>query len=122
MVEPDSESPEDSSDDASKRKKKQARVSDMTSSEDEDDRRRRKNPQDMKRSSSSFQFEAFGISESTNVYRAIKEEQSSLTWSEAPCSLCPSFDFCKDGGPVNPIDCVYYGGWLAKDSLSTVEG
>jgi len=123
MDEPDSESLDESSDEALKRKKrKQARVPDLSSSEDEDDLRRRKKPQDMKRSSSSFQFEAPQNPDSGSVYRAIKEEQPPLTWSEAPCSLCPSFNFCKDGGPVNPIDCVYYGGWLTKDSLSAVEG
>lgn len=46
------------------------------------------------------------------VYRAIRQERLSLGWSQSPCSICPSFDFCKDGGPVNPKECVYYGDWL----------
>jgi len=100
-------------------------MSELSSSEDEEEKHRRhKASKDVKHSPSSFQFTPYEDlgSGSGSVYRAIKEEQPPLAWSEAPCSLCPSFDFCKDAGPVNPVDCVYYGGWLAADSLSTVDG
>ncbi|KAH8116270.1 RNA polymerase Rpc34 [Phellopilus nigrolimitatus] len=46
------------------------------------------------------------------VYRAIRQERVALGWSQAPCGRCPQFEFCKDGGPVNPRECEYYGDWL----------
>ncbi|KAG2160031.1 RNA polymerase Rpc34 subunit-domain-containing protein [Suillus bovinus] len=46
------------------------------------------------------------------VYRAIRQERVALGWSQAPCGRCPVFDFCRDKGPTNPQDCVYYGEWL----------
>ena len=49
------------------------------------------------------------------VYRAIRQERVVLGWSQAPCGRCPQFDFCKEGGPVNPQQCVYYDEWLARD-------
>ncbi|KAL5513037.1 RPC34 [Sanghuangporus vaninii] len=52
------------------------------------------------------------------VYRAIRQERVALGWSEAPCGRCPQFEFCKDGGPVNPRDCHYYGGWLAQTEIA----
>ncbi|KAI0057324.1 hypothetical protein BV25DRAFT_1995044 [Artomyces pyxidatus] len=48
------------------------------------------------------------------VYRAVKQERVALGWSQAPCGKCPVFDFCKDGGPVGPRGCEYYGDWLGK--------
>jgi DNA-directed RNA polymerase III subunit RPC6 len=35
---------------------------------------------------------------------------------DAPCGACPVFEFCKDGGPVNPRECVYYEEWLGCGS------
>ncbi|KAG7448972.1 RNA polymerase III subunit Rpc34 [Guyanagaster necrorhizus] len=55
------------------------------------------------------------------VYRAIRQERLSLGWSESPCAKCPSFEFCKDGGPVNPRECVYYGDWLAGGPVAEIE-
>ncbi|GBE83537.1 hypothetical protein SCP_0505910 [Sparassis crispa] len=46
------------------------------------------------------------------VYRAIKQEKVGFGLSQAPCVRCPTFDFCKNTGPVNPKECVYYGKWL----------
>jgi len=34
-----------------------------------------------------------------------------LGWSQAPCGRCPVFDFCRDKGPTNPQECVYYEEW-----------
>lgn len=51
---------------------------------------------------------------STNVYRAVRQERVSLGWSQAPCGRCPVFDFCHEGGPVNPKECTYYGDWLQQ--------
>lgn len=52
------------------------------------------------------------------VYRAIQPERLlNFGFSQAPCGRCPSFDFCKGGGPVNPQECVYYGEWLGKQEV-----
>jgi DNA-directed RNA polymerase III subunit RPC6 len=56
-----------------------------------------------------------------HVYRAVKQERVPVGWIEAPCRLCPSFDFCKEGGPVNPPDCTYYGDWLTGGSTIAIE-
>ncbi|KAG8216061.1 RNA polymerase Rpc34 subunit-domain-containing protein [Butyriboletus roseoflavus] len=45
------------------------------------------------------------------VYRAIRQERVALGWSQAPCGRCPVFDFCRDKGPTNPRECVYYEEW-----------
>lgn len=34
--------------------------------------------------------------------------------TEVPCLRCPVFDFCEDGGPVNPKTCVYFDDWFQK--------
>jgi DNA-directed RNA polymerase III subunit RPC6 len=51
------------------------------------------------------------------VYRAVRQERVALGWSEAPCGRCPVFDFCKEGGPVGPSGCEYYGEWLKKATI-----
>ncbi|KAF8270585.1 RNA polymerase Rpc34 subunit-domain-containing protein [Lactarius quietus] len=51
---------------------------------------------------------------SAYVYRAVRQERVAMGWSEAPCGRCPVFDFCKEGGPVGPGECEYYGDWLKK--------
>ncbi|KIK93626.1 hypothetical protein PAXRUDRAFT_828785 [Paxillus rubicundulus Ve08.2h10] len=45
------------------------------------------------------------------VYRAIRQERIVLGWSQAPCGRCPVSDFCRDKGPTNPQQCVYYEEW-----------
>ncbi|KAI6110791.1 RNA polymerase Rpc34, partial [Pisolithus croceorrhizus] len=45
------------------------------------------------------------------VYRAIRQERVVLGWSQAPCGRCPVFDFCRDKGPTNPQECVYFEDW-----------
>ncbi|KAI6011129.1 RNA polymerase Rpc34 subunit-domain-containing protein [Pisolithus marmoratus] len=52
------------------------------------------------------------------VYRAIRQERVVLGWSQAPCGRCPVFDFCRDKGPTNPRECVYYEDWLASRTNS----
>ncbi len=34
-------------------------------------------------------------------------------WSEAPCSRCPVFRLCEEGGPVDARNCGYFEQWLA---------
>jgi len=59
--------------------------------------------------------------ETSHVYRAARQERVPLGWIEAPCCLCSSFDFCKDGGPVNPQSCVYYAEWLSSANVAAIE-
>ncbi|KAK2466513.1 hypothetical protein APHAL10511_002155 [Amanita phalloides] len=56
-----------------------------------------------------------------HVYRAVRQERVPVGWTGTPCCLCPSFDFCKEGGPVNPRECVYYGDWVIDGSIAAVE-
>ncbi|KAF8639683.1 hypothetical protein AX17_000947 [Amanita inopinata Kibby_2008] len=115
----------------SRKKKKKSRRKDDSSSDsdssssdsDSDHDTGRKVNKALKRSSSQVQtFQLDDLDDGTNnVYRAIKQEHMSFGWIEAPCCLCPSFDFCKDGGPVNPRECVYYGDWLAGGSVDAIE-
>jgi DNA-directed RNA polymerase III subunit RPC6 len=55
------------------------------------------------------------------IYRAITEERMSVGWSQSPCGICPSFEFCKDDGPVNPKECIYYGDWLTGAVVADIE-
>lgn len=32
--------------------------------------------------------------------------------SQAPCSQCPVFDICEEGGPVSASNCIYFEEWL----------
>ncbi|KAJ9150385.1 DNA-directed RNA polymerase III subunit RPC6 [Pleurostoma richardsiae] len=32
--------------------------------------------------------------------------------TEVPCGRCPVFDLCEEGGPVSPVNCVYFQRWL----------
>lgn len=54
------------------------------------------------------------------LYRAVKQDNLSFGWTESPCSKCPSFEFCKQGGPANPTDCIYYSEWLTKGTVATL--
>ncbi|GLB33584.1 putative RNA polymerase Rpc34 subunit [Lyophyllum shimeji] len=143
-----SDSESDSEDKRSKRSKKKKRISsdseDTFGSEDEGPSSRKKrskkrrsgdssdseNASDdydgkraMKRSPSPFRdWDELDTSGGGGfVYRAIRQERPKFGASEAPCSQCPSFDFCKDGGPVNPQECVYYGEWLVGGTLAAME-
>ncbi|KAF8897294.1 RNA polymerase Rpc34 [Infundibulicybe gibba] len=110
-----------------KKPKKPRSSSEGSSSESESDHRRRRNrksSKSTKRSSSPGQlqpFDGFDSAGGGHVYRAIKQERLSLGWSQSPCSTCPSFEFCKDGGPVNPRECVYYGDWLIAGTVTAIE-
>ena len=68
----------------------------------------------IQRSSSPAPFEEYDYENEgpTHVYRAIRPERVASGWSQAPCTACPSFDFCDDKGPVNAKDCAYFGEWL----------
>jgi len=120
----DSDEEDESSDDEltykrkSKEKKKSRQTTDTDSDSDSDDGWHRRKSRSMKRSPSlEFSFDEVGGS----IYRAVREERISLGWSQAPCSTCPSFDFCKSGGPVNAQECVYYGDWLAGGTVAAIE-
>ncbi|KAJ7068071.1 RNA polymerase Rpc34 subunit-domain-containing protein [Mycena amicta] len=102
----------DSDDDDRASRKKKKKVVKEESDTDESPRRRKKS---IKRSPSPIQFDDYSGSV---VYRAVRQEKLSLGWSEAPCSKCASFDFCKDGGPVNAGECVYYGDWLVAGTIT----
>ncbi|KAG6833781.1 hypothetical protein H0H87_001213 [Tephrocybe sp. NHM501043] len=131
----DSEDDSSSSDDevsSSRKKKSKKRKSrkprdsdDSESSSDDDDNKSRhsKSSKSMKRSPSPFQtWDEFDTSGGAgSVYRAIRQERPVFGASAAPCSQCPSFEFCKDGGPVNPRDCVYYGDWLVAGTVAAIE-
>ncbi|KAL1676452.1 RNA polymerase Rpc34 subunit-domain-containing protein [Schizophyllum commune] len=116
-----------------KKKTRRSRSSDSedSDSEDEDEERRRKEKEKDKqkrkrkldRSPSPDLLLGVDLGESEGVYayRAVRQEQLSLGWSQAPCSICPSFQFCKEGGPVNPTECVYYTDWLAQANVQAVD-
>ncbi|KIY49582.1 hypothetical protein FISHEDRAFT_41805 [Fistulina hepatica ATCC 64428] len=55
------------------------------------------------------------------AYRAVKNVTMSIGWIQAPCSICPSFEFCKAGGPVNAKECVYYSDWLTEGTVAAIE-
>ncbi|RDB23303.1 putative DNA-directed RNA polymerase III subunit rpc6 [Hypsizygus marmoreus] len=110
---------------AKRRKSKRSRdSSDSESSSDESEHRSRrgKSSKAMKRSPSPFQnWDNLDTSGGGSVYRAIRQERLAFGASEAPCGQCPSFEFCKDGGPVNPRECVYFGDWLVGGTIPAIE-
>ena len=55
-------------------------------------------------------------SSSSVAYRAVHEERVAMGLNRSPCVVCPVFDFCRDGGPVDAHGCVYYGSWLPGPS------
>ncbi len=55
---------------------------------------------------------------SAYIYRAVRQERVALGWTQAPCGSCPVFDFCKEGGPVGPSGCEYYGDWLKRAAIT----
>ncbi|KND01224.1 DNA-directed RNA polymerase III subunit C34 [Spizellomyces punctatus DAOM BR117] len=48
------------------------------------------------------------------MYKAVRgwatEERNG--WTDMPCGRCPVFEFCSEGGPVNPSNCKYFKEWL----------
>ncbi|KAJ8515966.1 hypothetical protein ONZ45_g6644 [Pleurotus djamor] len=75
--------------------------------------KKRKSSKRRERSSSPVAINAFeDFMGGANIYRAVKQEKMALGWSQAPCGDCPSFDFCKDDGPVNPKECQYFEDFL----------
>ncbi|KAF9263631.1 hypothetical protein L218DRAFT_959160 [Marasmius fiardii PR-910] len=123
-----SESSEESS--SEHRKKRKSRRSRNTSDEEssssslEDEKRRRSGSDSTKKlpSPPAFSFEDYDENRgSGGLYRAIRQERLDLGWSQTPCSVCPSFEFCKEDGPVNPRDCVYYSDWLVGGTVAAIE-
>ncbi|KAJ6599290.1 RNA polymerase Rpc34 subunit-domain-containing protein [Mycena vulgaris] len=118
----DDESEEDDDAVSRKKKKKKKKVKQESSSESDsesdDDRRRRK--KSLKRSPSPFQSFSFDGLDGAGgvVYRAVNQEKITLGWTEAPCSKCSSFEFCKEDGPVNAKECVYYDDWLVAGTVA----
>ncbi|KAL0580764.1 34-kDa subunit of RNA polymerase III (C) [Marasmius crinis-equi] len=109
-----SRKPKDSSDEDSS----------SSDSENENERGRRSRSKSTKRSPSppAFSFDDYDEGKASGgVYRAIRQERLDLGWSQAPCSVCPTFEFCKADGPVNPRDCVYYGDWLVGGTVAAIE-
>ncbi|KAF8164979.1 RNA polymerase Rpc34 subunit-domain-containing protein [Crassisporium funariophilum] len=95
--------------------------SDSSSSESESEPRHSRKPskKSMKRSlSPTTAFDHLDTGAGGSVYRALREPETAFGWTESPCGLCPSFEFCKEGGPVNPQECVYYGDWLVAGTIS----
>lgn len=78
-------------------------------------------PKKSKRSPSPFDLTTFDSFDTGSglVYRALKESIPPFGLAQAPCALCPSFEFCKPGGPVNPQECVYYDDWLTSKTMAT---
>ncbi|EPQ51929.1 hypothetical protein GLOTRDRAFT_123048 [Gloeophyllum trabeum ATCC 11539] len=112
-----------------KKKKKRRDESDTESESDGSDsdsgskkrKRSRSNTKTRKRSSSpAVDLHAVDdeLTGGAYVYRAVKQERLSLGLGQAPCGRCPTFDFCKTGGPVNPQECVYYTEWLGRGTVS----
>ncbi|KDQ50981.1 hypothetical protein JAAARDRAFT_41609 [Jaapia argillacea MUCL 33604] len=121
----DDESESDSEEEDRKKKKKskkKRKASPSSSSETESDSHRHRSKSRSKSKSKRSSSPALNLSSYTefdgaggaHVYRAVHPETLSLGLSQAPCGRCPTFDFCKEGGPVNPKECVYYEGWFSK--------
>ncbi|KAF9534406.1 RNA polymerase Rpc34 [Crepidotus variabilis] len=122
----DSEGPSDNENHTrrKKRKSKNAVSSEESSepeSESESESRRRTKSKSSKRERSSSPLATFLDSvEGGSVYRALREAPTiSLGLMETPCGPCPSFEFCKQDGPVNPQECAYYSEWLEAQGVST---
>jgi len=110
---------ESDSDDASSRKKKKKKKVKKESSDSESDDDRSRRTKSLKRSPSPFNSYSFDSQYAGGVvYKAVNQEKITLGWTEAPCSKCPSFEFCKEGGPVNPKECVYYEDWLVAGTVA----
>jgi DNA-directed RNA polymerase III subunit RPC6 len=117
----DSESSSDHDTSRKKRKKKKKKKRDLSSddSDSEIDYRKNGKSKSMKGSQSeSMRFDDLDTSAGNSVYRALKESTTPFAWTESPCGVCPSFEFCKPGGPVNPQECSYYGDWLSGGTVS----
>lgn len=58
-----------------------------------------------------------------DMYRWVKrphdedlEDGPGNGFSEAPCSRCPVFKLCEEGGPVDARSCEYFGQWLENEA------
>ncbi|KAI6141419.1 RNA polymerase Rpc34 subunit-domain-containing protein [Pisolithus tinctorius] len=113
----DEDSDEQSSAKSSKKRKRKSKHSDSSSEEEEEEDRKKKHKRKSKKrrdTSSAEESESSKVSDGAFVYRAIRQERVVLGWSQAPCGRCPVFDFCRDKGPTNPQECVYYEEWFAS--------
>lgn len=107
----DSESDEEDSKRKKKSKKRKSQKDSSSSGSDSDTPPKRKSKSKAKvkkeaRSPSPMSDIMAGFSTSAAyVYRAVHQEKiSALGFLQAPCSVCPVFEFCKEGGPTNPGD------------------
>ncbi|KAI5124200.1 hypothetical protein M0805_005050 [Coniferiporia weirii] len=98
-----------------KKRRRKAVQSDSQSGSDEDSDEEVKTK---KKRSKSKRAKSDSDSEGSEMTNAILEERVALGWSQAPCGRCPQFEFCKDGGPVNPGQCEYYGDWLNQAEIA----
>ncbi|KAG6820444.1 hypothetical protein H0H93_000440 [Arthromyces matolae] len=106
-----------------KERSKRSRSSGSETSSDDGKSRRSKSSKSLRRSPSPFEtWDDLDTSGGGGfVYRAIRKERPVFGASEATCSQCPSFEFCKNGGPVNPRDCVYFNDWLVGGTVAAIE-
>lgn len=56
------------------------------------------------------------LSDQAVLYRATRRLKISLGQTQAPCGICPQFNFCEEDGPVNPVGCTYLSDWLSGTS------
>ena len=105
-----SEESDSSEDNSSRKKSKRKRSKGRYGSEsDQEQEQLRKK---------TMRYDDLDTSAGNSVYRALKESTIPFAWTESPCGVCPSFEFCKPGGPVNPQECSYYGDWLLGGTVS----
>ncbi|KAI0718542.1 RNA polymerase Rpc34 subunit-domain-containing protein [Cerioporus squamosus] len=79
--------------------------------------KRKRSPSPAEDITASFLQEEYGA----YVYRAVRQELAAGGGgglAQTPCVRCPTFDFCKGGGPVNPQECEYYGVWLSAAEVA----
>ncbi|KDR83354.1 hypothetical protein GALMADRAFT_1337821 [Galerina marginata CBS 339.88] len=101
-----------------KKKKKYDSSQSDSSSDSEPETRRKKLKSTKPSPSPGIVIDEFDTGFGGSVYRAIKEVPLIAGVTDAPCANCPSFEFCKEEGPVNPEDCVYYTKWLKGGTLA----
>lgn len=55
--------------------------------------------------------------------KAMREKEIEDLGSSAPCTICPVFNFCEDGGPVTAETCKYFDDWFKKiEEMQTKDG
>jgi DNA-directed RNA polymerase III subunit RPC6 len=49
------------------------------------------------------------------------EDEAGTGYTEAPCSRCPVFDLCDEGGPVSAQNCEYFARWMDPGRFKDME-